>query len=127
MTNDPLRMPLVLLPKVRSPLIMATCHQCPCSMRIGTFIGIPCSGDVMGVHLDGTVGKGMGTKVSELAAVAGCDTCHKLWDGRDNRREILMKNYAAAVMQQMLRAVVETHSRLLGAGIISVKDGEIIQ
>ncbi len=126
MTNDPFRMPLVLLPKVRSEAIMRACHQCPCSMRIGSFIGIPCSGDVMGVHLDGTVGKGVGTKVSDLAVVAGCDTCHKLFDGRDARRQILLEKYPAAVANQMLRAIVETHSRLLGAGIITVSDGEII-
>lgn len=115
-----------LLPKARSEQIMEACHNYPCSLRICSFLGRPCSGDRMGVHLDMVGGKGVATKVSDLAVAAGCDGCHRLLDGRDGAGwKILMEKYYAGVLLQCLRALNETHSRLLADGIITVK-GEII-
>lgn len=115
-----------LLPKARSEKIMQACHNYPCSLRISSFLGRPCSGDRMGVHLDMVGGKGVATKVSDLAVAAGCDGCHRLLDGRDGAGwKILMEKYHAGVLLQCLRGLNETHSRLLGDGIITV-DGEVI-
>jgi cytochrome c553 len=127
MTNDPFRMPLTMLPKVRSEAIMRACHQMPCTLRICSFVGRQCSGDRMGCHLDFTHGKGMGTKVSEMNVAAGCWACHEILDGRDTAaKQFILQNYPAAFMQQCLRALTETHARLVAAGIIIVPDAEII-
>ena len=116
-----------LLPKARSALIMEHCHTYPCSLRLCGFLGRPCRGDVMGVHLDMVGGKGVATKVSDLAVVAGCDACHRILDGRDKAGwDKVMTDYRAAVLLQCLRALNETHSRLLGDGIIAVADGRVI-
>lgn len=127
MTNNPFTMSLMMLPKVRSRAIMDACHQMPCTLRIGTFVGIPCSGDRMGCHLDFTHGKGMGTKVSEMNVVAGCHVCHEILDGRNRAaKNVIMERYSAAFMEQCLRALTETHARLAAAGIITVSDGRLI-
>ena len=81
----------------------------------------------MAVHLDMAGGKGIGTKVSDLCVVAGCDACHKLLDGRDGAGwDALMNRYPAAVYLQIIRAINETQSRLLGAGLIKVKGQEVL-
>lgn len=119
--------PVSLLPKLRSKdLIMAT-HEMPCSLRIASFLGRSCSGDVMAVHLDMAGGKGIGTKVSDIMIVAGCDACHRLLDGRDGAGwAILMERHRAAVLDRCIRALNETLSRLIGMGIIEVKGGRVI-
>ena len=119
--------PVALLPKLRSDdLIMAT-HDMPCSLRIASFLGRPCSGSTMAVHLDMVGGKGIGTKVSDLAVVAGCDACHCLLDGRDGAGwRALMENHRAAVLDRCIRGLAETQARLLEAGIITVKGGKVI-
>jgi cytochrome c553 len=127
MTNDPFRMPLTMLPKVRSEAIMRACHLMPCTLRISSFVGRPCSGDVMGCHLDFTHGKGMGTKVSDMNVAAGCHSCHEILDGRDTAaKQVILAKYPTAYMEQCLRALTETHARLVGAGIIVIPDAEII-
>lgn len=116
-----------LLPKVRShDLIMAT-HSYPCELRISSFLGLPCHGDVMSVHIDFAPGKGVATKVTDLAVVAGCDRCHRLLDGRDKVGwEVIRAKYAAPLYLQVIRALVATQARLVADGIITVKGGNIL-
>jgi hypothetical protein len=116
-----------LLPKVRShDLIMAT-HAYPCELRIASFLGLPCHGDVMAVHIDFAPGKGVATKVTDLAVCAGCDRCHRLLDGRDKAGwDVIRTKYAAAIYLQVIRALVATQARLVADGIITVKGGEVI-
>jgi hypothetical protein len=118
-------MPLTMLPKARSRALLDATHDMPCELRIASFLGRPCRGSVMPVHLDFTTGKGMGTKVTDLAVVAGCDACHRLLDWRDKTgAEFLREKYPTALMEQVLRALIVTHGRLLGLGIITVQGHE---
>lgn len=118
-----------LLPKVRSAAIMQAANGQPCSLRIASFIpGRKCApqSTVVGCHLP-TIGKGMSTKVTDLAVVFGCQACHDLLDGRDRAgAQYLMDNYPTAVATRITDALVETQARLLALGIIVVPDGEII-
>lgn len=118
-----------LLPKVRSPELMRLMSQMPCTLRIASFIpGRKCSGQdtVVGCHLP-TIGKGMGTKVTDLAVVAGCHACHAILDGPDREaRAFLAERYPTAVATRMTDALVETHARLIELGYEWGKDWEII-
>lgn len=118
-----------LLPKVRSPALMQAMSQMPCCLRITSFIpGRRCSGQdtVVGAHLP-TIGKGMGSKVTDLAVVAGCQHCHDLLDQRDRAgADYLMANFPTAVATRITDALVETQARLVGMGIIMVEGGEIV-
>jgi hypothetical protein len=118
-----------LLPKVRSEAIMQAANGQPCSLRIASFIpGRKCApaATVVGCHLP-TIGKGMGTKVTDLAVAFGCQACHDLLDGRDRAgAEYLIQNFPTAVATRLTDALVETHARLVGMGIITVEGGEVI-
>lgn len=118
---------VALLPKVRSDALRQSCGAMPCSLRIGTFIGLPCAGHdtVVGAHV-GSLGKAMGSKVSDLFIVAACQTCHDLIDRRDSRWEILADKYPAAVIERVLAGLQETQSRWIQIGAILVPDAEII-
>jgi len=125
--GNPFTLPVARLPKLRSPALINATHEMPCSLRFASFLGRRCEGSVMAVHLDMAGGKGIGTKVSDLCVVAGCDACHKLMDGRDRAGwEVIMNAYPAAAYLQVIRAINETHSRLLGAGVIKVKGQEVL-
>lgn len=120
-----------LLPKVRSEELMRMCREeiGVCTLRISSFIpGRKCSGSdtLCGCHLP-TIGKSMRSKVTDLAVVCGCHSCHDLLDGRDRAgADYLMQNYPAAVQARMTDALVETHARLILAGYNWGKDWEII-
>lgn len=117
-----------MLPKLRSSRLIAATHDMPCTLRLAGFVGKRCSDGTMAVHLDRTIGKGMGTKVSDLFVVAGCDTCHRLSDGRDLKGyEALAEHYPAAFMERLLKALAETQARWLDMGLIHVEDGEVIR
>lgn len=119
----------MLLPKIRSDAIMDAMQHMPCALRISSFIpGRKCSGQdtVIGAHLP-TIGKGMSTKVTDLAVVACCFNCHELLDGRDRKgADWLVANFPTAVATRMTDALVETQARLVGMGIITVEGGEVI-
>jgi hypothetical protein len=118
-----------LLPKVRSDAIMQAMQHFPCALRISSFIpGRKCSSQdtVIGAHLP-TIGKGMSTKVTDLAVVACCFSCHELLDGRDRPgADYLITNFPTAVATRMTDALVETQARLVGMGIIMVEGGTIV-
>jgi hypothetical protein len=69
----------------------------------------------------------MSTKVTDLAVVAGCQHCHDLLDGRDRAgADYLIQNFPAAVATRLTDALVETHARLVGMGIITVEGAEVL-
>lgn len=120
-----------MAPKCRSERIMSAPKlilQMPCTLRISGFIGQKCSGMDTRVmaHLPGVGGKGMSTKVTDLAAVCGCENCHRLLDQPSPSESKALHQYDAAVQNQLLRALVETQSYLLAVDIITVPGCEVI-
>lgn len=120
-----------LLPKVRSKAMMRAIRDMPCALRIASFVpGLTCSGQdtVVPCHLDRTIGKGMGTKVSDLMVAAGCARCHDILDGRDrSAREYVLNQYPAALADRMLRGLAETQARWVGMGLMTGADWEVIE
>lgn len=121
--------PLYLLPKVRSDLIMASASGQPCALRISSFVpGRSCSGEnsTVGAHLP-VFGKGTSTKVTDMAVVYSCFSCHAILDGQDSSaHKYVMEKYPAAVADRMLQALVETHARMIEDGIIVVPKAVLV-
>ena len=115
-----------MLPKIRSRALLDACRHMPCTLRIASFGGMQCSAQntVVPCHLP-TIGKGVSTKVSDLFVAAGCQTCHDLLDGRDNRGFVIADAYPAAFAERLMRANHETISRWVAMGLITVEKGEI--
>ena len=117
-----------MLPKLRSKRLMDAVAGMPCTLRISSFVpGHRCAGreTVVGCHLP-TIGKGMKTKVTDMAVVAACFNCHNLLDRVDGRIDYIETKFPAALAARMLDALVETHAMLISAGIITVKGGKIV-
>jgi len=117
-----------MLVKVRSKTMLDAHANMPCTLRISGFIpGHSCSpqSTVVGCHT-ATIGKGTSTKTSDLFAVAGCQHCHDLLDGRDSRQAYLLEKYPLAFMQRVLAALAETQSMLVEAEIITVAGAKLI-
>lgn len=117
-----------MLPKLRAPSIMEAAAGMPCTVRISSFIpGHTCSGrnTTVGAHLP-VFGKGMSTKVTDLAVAFCCQHCHDLIDGRDHRWSYLREQYPTAIMERMLNALIETQTLCLMQGIIIVPRAELI-
>ncbi len=118
-----------LLSKIRSEAIMQAAAGSPCTLRIASFLpGRRCSGPetVVGCHLP-VWGKGVSTKVTDMAVAFGCSHCHDLLDGRDREGwQYLMKHYEAAVMNRLLHGLTETHALLIAEDIIQIPGAEII-
>lgn len=119
--------------KVRSKAIMAApkemIHGCRCSARIGTFVFQPCSHPETNVmhHLDDMGGRGVGTKETDIATIIVCDNCHRLLESPSPAEAAEFEKYRGAFYLQLLRALVETHGRLIDAGLIVVPDGKLIR
>lgn len=118
----------MLLPKVRSEALMHECRNMPCELRIASFLGLPCAGDdtVVGCHIEGSIGKGTSTKVSDLFVAAGCRVCHDLLACVDPRGHVIQERYPSAFWHQVMRANQATVSRWIMAGLIVVPDAELI-
>lgn len=119
-----------LLPKVRSDGLRREIANMQCELRIASFVGRSCSpGTVVPVHMDGlapSLGKGTGTKVSDLNMVAGCQTCHDILARVDPVWQVILERYPAAAQKQIHLSHQATLARWLGAGRLIVPDGEII-
>lgn len=117
-----------LLPKVRSEALMDECRNMPCELRIASFIGLPCEhqSTVVGCHIEGSIGKGVSTKVSDLFVAAGCRLCHDLLSGVDPRGLVIAQQYPSAFWHQVMRANQATISRWIMAGLIEIPDGKLI-
>lgn len=120
-----------LLPKIRSRSLLDAVRDMPCTLRIASFIpGGQCAhqSTVVPCHLDGTIGKGMGTKVTDLAVAAGCHACHAIISGVDRKAvDYLTEKYPAAVMQRMLSGLIETQARWVAMEMIEVKGAEVVK
>jgi putative nuclease YbcO-like protein len=118
-----------MLPKVRSDLIMASAAGEPCSLRISSFCpGHSCSGTntTIGAHLP-VFGKGFNSKVTDTAVAFACYNCHLILDGVDKARsDFITENYSTALMERLLNGLVETHLRLIMAGVIVISDGRMV-
>ena len=114
-----------LLPKVRSEALLQAVRFMPCELRLSTFLNIPCApqNTVVPCHIP-TIGKGAGTKVSDLFVAAGCRVCHDLLDRRDPRIRDIEALYPAAELDQIMRAMCATQSRWIGMGLIKVEGNE---
>jgi hypothetical protein len=121
--------PAILLPKIRSQLIMDTIRgQMPCALRICSFVGKQCAGmdTVCGCHLP-VLGRGVGTKGTDLAVAAGCFHCHNILDGRDqNALEVIRLKYPTAFQERLLGALVETQARLYDLRVLRVPDSRSV-
>lgn len=114
-------MTLVLLPKVRSDRLMASAHGQPCSLRLpGVCNHNPAT--TVGAHLPG-IGKGVGTKVSDLHIAYACSACHYAIDGFRWEKAGLT---AAIVLEAMLRGHCETQARWVAMGLIEGPDWRIL-
>lgn len=120
-------LPPILLPKVRSKAIMAAAEGYPCTLRVAGFVGLPCASveTTVTCHMP-VLGKGVATKVSDMAGAFGCSTCHDIIDGRHPASAMIAEKYPAALMERMLKGLCETHAHLIAAGVIVIPDGEII-
>ncbi|WP_138069727.1 DUF1364 domain-containing protein [Sulfitobacter sp. EhC04] len=128
-----------MLPKVRSEDLMNAIGgtfsgrhvslPMPCTMRIAGLVGLRCADrrTVVGCH-SGNLGKGMSTKVSDLSAIAGCMTCHALWDRVQTGWRTLHTDpdLRAQMFQRILAATHETQAMLVQDGIITVKGASLI-
>lgn len=122
-----------MLPKVRSGKIMdlpkiyrqQTGDFMPCTLRIASFVGLPCAHDETCVmaHTSGP-GKGTSTKTSDLETVCGCATCHRLVDQPSRYEKDQLTHYGGAVEYRLRQAGAETRAALLEMGIIVIPDAE---
>lgn len=99
---------------VSQPLRNATAAQ-TCTLRIP---GV-CNGDtakVVACHLRHFGAAGMGEKPSDLFMVDGCSDCHDALDSRHKWADL------GIGYDDLLRALMETQSRRLMAGLITVKE-----
>jgi hypothetical protein len=93
-----------------------------CQAMFGALIGLPCSGDVMFCHAS-TTDKGTGLKGPDWWGFFGCDQCHRLQDGRDNRllKDILCDSVLAiSYRDAVLTAIRRTLQKQFDAGILRV-------
>lgn len=115
-----------MLPKLRCEALRAACADMPCCARVSSLIpGHRCSASatVVGAHLP-VAGKGMGSKVTDLAIVAACDNCHRLIDRVDPRWKWLADTYPAAFYDRLLNGWMETLTFWLDAGVLTIPDAE---
>ncbi|MGL6209697.1 MAG: nuclease domain-containing protein [Paracoccaceae bacterium] len=105
----------VLLPKVRSDLLMASAQAQPCCLRLPGICNHDRSTTVM-AHLPG-IGKSMGSKVSDIHGSFACAACHSAIDNFGWEKRGLT---AAIVLDAMLRGHAETQARWVGMGLLAV-------
>ena len=114
-----------MMPKLRSKLIMdapkafydLTGTHAPCTLCLASFIGEQCYGNETCVmcHLP-IDGKGMSTKVTDLATVFGCMKCHTILD--QGGFQTLVERYPVALAQQLIRAHISTQTYLMWLDIM---------
>ena len=118
---------VLFLPKVRSARLLQAVRGMPCALRIASlYPGHRCAhvDTVVPCHLP-TIGKGMGTKVSDLFVAAGCLHCHDILDGRDTMRRDYISEYCpTAFAKRLLDGLAETQSRWFEAGLIHIEGME---
>lgn len=117
-----------MLPKLRSEAFRSACGQYPCALRISSLIpGRGCAGrtTTVGGHMP-IFGKGVNTKVTDFGLATVCAHCHDLIDARDSRVYWLIEKYPAAFWERVACGIVETMTRYMLDGHLTVPDGEIV-
>ena len=72
-------------------------------------------------------GKGMSTKVTDMAGAYACSNCHDLIDGRNaTGKSFILEYYPAAAAERMLHGLTETHAMMVEDGIILIPDADLI-
>lgn len=117
-----------MLPKVRSDAIRAAVRYMPCEARVSSlYPGHRCAAQetVVAAHV-GNLGKGMSTKVSDLAVCAACLHCHDLIDRRDARWKWIADNCGAAFIERVMLGAFATQARLVASGVVQIPGAELI-
>lgn len=121
-----------MLPKVRSADLTesANWHKfgIGCTARVSSFIpGHRCSSDETTVFAHyGSLGKGTGTKTSDINGVVACLHCHDLIDGRDDRVWWIIEKFPRAFYERLWAAGCETRAHWVRLGLISGTDWSIV-
>ncbi len=111
------------LAKIRSEALMSGVRGMPCTLRVASFMGLPCASvETVCAHHLPVIGGGMSTKVSDLFTVAACATCHEIVHGKAGVE--LRHRYPHAYMERLLMALCETQARHVMAGRIVIPDGK---
>lgn len=123
-----------MLPKLRSKKLRDACRDMPCCARVAGFWDAACAGPdtVVGAHLP-ILGKGTGTKSSDLAIVAACFTCHELIDGRscpafplesepELRMVLAQIHHKGSYWKQLMRGNHETIARWIAMGLLPIPE-----
>jgi hypothetical protein len=101
-------------PAIVSQKIRRSARGQTCTLRIP---GV-CTGDpetTVACHVQAPGMGTMGGKASDLHVIYGCAACHAVLDNRARWAE------AAVGWDDVLRALIETQSRLIRAGLLQVK------
>lgn len=116
--------------KVRSKAIMRSGKGQPCKLRIASFVpGRRCGSieTTVNNHIS-SGGKGTSTKDTDMATAHGCDVCHAILDGRDrDALDYIQEHYPTAMLDRVIKGLIETHADLIDRGIIIIPDAEIIK
>lgn len=111
---------IAFLPKLRSNALRKSARGQPCSLRLPGICNHRDETTVL-AHLPG-IGKGVGSKVSDLHAAFACSSCHDAIDRHTYEKHGLT---GAIVLDAMLRGHSETMARWLLMGLLQVPDGEM--
>lgn len=118
-----------MLPKVRSEAIMDMAEGAPCTLRLCSFFTpYRCSSEAttVGAHMP-VFGKGVSTKVTDLAVVFACGRCHDIQSGVDlERYNWLTEKYPSVLPTRIMHAMAETWTFLVLQGVIVIPDAEIL-
>lgn len=99
-------------PKPQAPIVSPAVRKSAIGQRCACRWSVWCAdATVVLAHVRGTWA-GIGQKPSDIHAVYACQACHDEMDGRAGERP---------PARDVLRAMIETQSRMLASGLISVK------
>lgn len=99
---------------VVSPALRKSAEGQGCTLRLPGICNHDCSTVVL-CHLPGSH-----RRDRDDHAVYGCSACHDYIDGRNRAHEpVPLTN--TIILDAMLRALAETHGRMIRAGLIAVK------
>jgi hypothetical protein len=116
-----------MLPKIRSKAIMAAANGSPCTLRIASFFpGHRCASDdtTVACHLP-IWGKGVSTKVTDMAVAFGCIHCHDILDGRNKLAlAYIEEKYPRLFYERLMLGLTETHALLIQRGLIIIPDAK---
>lgn len=120
---------MIRLPKIRSKAIRRLPSEMDeCELKIGSFVGIPCSSNetLVLAHNPWNPLKGQATKGCDVSGIISCASCHDILDGRNKVADQIKQHNAVEFFVQIMRAEHLSRARMIDAGLIVVPDGEIV-